>query len=156
GLLLNRDPGPELSIWEYARRVPEALKHPGGPLMHYLEKGSSSHPLPVLSKDPSREDLLSSRLTQVPGLLRVSSRIDMALTLVRIDNLRGHIRYWILHPNRPGAVPRLRLRLGDIASSPVVARQIVNDMHSEQEPICSGLFESSLVVPEHLQNAVLE
>ena len=156
GVLLNRDPGPELSIREYTRRVPEALKHPGGPLMHYLEKGSSSHPLPVLSKDPSKEDLLSSRLAQVPGLLRVSGRIDMELTLVRIQDFRLHVRGWILDPDRPGAVHRLRFRLGDIASSPVVARQIVNDRHSEQGPICSGLFESSLVVPEHLQNAVLE
>ena len=80
----------------------------------------------------------------------------MGLTLVRIKDFRLHVRGWILDPDRPGTVHRLRFRFGDTTSSPIVARQIVNDHSSEQGPILSGLFEASLAVPEHLQNAVLE
>lgn len=157
GLALARDPGPAFSTHDYVHTMPEALADPDGPLIHCIRAGHIGQAKPLQD---------SAEAAPAPGnsgphqtwLDRQTGTVEIGLTTCQIKDFRLTVGGWVRDPGRPGAVNRLRIRVGDIASDPVVARPLPSDADPAEAPALSSNFVATLVMPEHLigQDITLE
>ncbi len=148
GMFLQRDPGPGFNTEAYVRHVPESLEHPDGPLAHYFMSRGSSYPLTLQAT--VGQGLQGVVPEQKKWIERLSGSVDVGLQSCEIKDFRFTARGWVIDKDRPGAVNRLRIRMGNVTSAPVVARQIILEPNSDDGPQFSGIFTATSIVPDHL------